>query len=318
MSLNRIKRLNLKNYVCGNSSERQQFSRELLAALKEFGFFILVNHDLDNRLIARSLKVTGQFFSLPASVKESYHIAEAMGQRGYTGFGTRQAIKNNAPDPKEYWHMGRDTFLRRETIAADMRNVYPKEVSEFRPVLRDLFNKADEIGRILLEALGEGLGAPPNYFKELTEDGNCVMRCLHYPATANLVGSETSVYRAAPHKDINFFTLLIGETNTGLQFECNDGSWLDVKAESGEIIIDSGEMLSLITNNEIKATTHQVIRANDERSSRYSIVFLVHPYPEAELVCLDSYQNDGETYTPITAHNYLMERIAYWQRDKEQ
>ncbi|MCD9189224.1 MAG: hypothetical protein LUM44_22600 [Pyrinomonadaceae bacterium] len=312
-----IKKLKLNDYLFGDETERRKFAADLLAVLKEYGFFILTDHGLDTELIARSVETSRRFFELPTEIKENYNIPEANGQRGYTGFGIKQAIKNNAPDPKEYWHMGRDSFSYLQSIPAQMQNVYPREVPEFRPVISDLFDQSDKIGKTLLAALGEAIKAPENHFEELVEEGNCVVRCLHYPATASLVDMETSTYRAAPHKDINFFTMLIGETNSGLQFECPDGSWLDVKAAPGEIIVDSGEMLSLITNNKIQATMHQVVKPKDAQANRISIVFLVHPRPEAELVCIDSCRNGEEQSEPITAHNYLMERIDYWQKNQQ-
>ena len=312
--MTRIPSLRLSDYTEGDDKERTLFAEELYAALQEYGFFILTGHNVAQSKIDGAIKATKHFFSLPQDVKSRYNIPGSFGQRGYTGFGVEQAIKDNAPDPKEYWHVGREFFSNPEVRARYQQNVWPEESPGFRTALLELFTAMDRMSGALLAALGQALGTPEGYFEEFTQDGNCVLRCLHYPPVASSKTFGKAHYRAAPHKDINFFTCLVGETDSGLQFMDKDGSWLDVQAGPGAFVVDSGEMLSLITNDRIPATTHRVIKPEDDNSSRYSMVFLVHPRPDSELVCINSCKGDGEKYAPVSAHEFLLSRIEYWRQ----
>lgn len=315
---NRIPQLSLSSYRFGNDSEQSDFAEELCSALRQFGFFVLKDHGIEQKKIDRALSSIKEFFSLPYEEKLRYEIPGAMGQRGYSGFGDKQSIQDHVPDPKEYWHMGREFFAGGTSDDPQMINVWPHEMPEFRAALVSLFDAIDAASRFLVAALGTGLGTPKGYFEELTEDGNCVLRCLHYPPLAISETFAGAAYRAAPHKDINFFTMLVGETNSGLQFLDQHGGWLGVEAEPGALVVDSGEMLSLVTNNLIPATTHRVIKPPVQDSSRYSMVFLVHPRPNAMLAGIDSLGEAPEIREPIAAQEFLMNRIKYWTQNSIQ
>jgi isopenicillin N synthase-like dioxygenase len=311
---NNIPQLSLTRYRFGTDQEQSEFATELCSALKNYGFFILKDHDIEQAKIDRALNSMKEFFALPYEEKRRYEIPAAQGQRGYSGFGNNQSIKDNAPDPKEYWHLGREKFSGDPLVT----NVWPDNLPEFRSALVGLFETVDEMSKSLMAALGRGLGRPEGYFEELTEDGNCVLRCLHYPRLDAAESFSGAPYRAAPHKDINFFTMLVGEVNSGLQFLDQNGEWLEVEAEPGAIVVDSGEMLSLVTNDLIPATTHRVVKPETQESSRYSMVFLVHPRPDAMLSGIESIGVGDENRRPVAAHEFLMNRIRYWTENSVQ
>ena len=91
-----------------------------------------------------------------------------------------------------------------------------------------------------------------------------------------------------------------------------DGEWIDVNAEPGEIVADSGDMLSRVTNGVLPATTHRVINPDSDASERYSMPFFVHPRPQSVLSVLDNCKGDGFPEPPpdITGIDFLNERLA--------
>jgi isopenicillin N synthase-like dioxygenase len=116
--------------------------------------------------------------------------------------------------------------------------------------------------------------------------------------------------RAAPHEDINLITILPAATASGLQLKDRDGTWLDVDAAPGTLIVDAGDMLARATNDVIPSTTHQVINSPESgSSSRYSMPFFMHPNPEAILSCIPSCKGAGAKYADISAHDFLMQRL---------
>ena len=167
---------------------------------------------------------------------------------------------------------------------------------------------SDELG--LLEDLGDYLELPPGTFADLIENGNSVLRVIHYPDQEGEV--PAGAVRAAQHEDINLITLLITSTASGLQLQRRDGSWMDVNAEPGEIIVDSGDMLARITNGVLPATTHRVVNPPDGGTRRFSLPFFVHPRPEVILRVFDKCQGDGfpRPKPEITADEYLKKRLA--------
>ena len=133
---------------------------------------------------------------------------------------------------------------------------------------------------------------------------------IHYPAMDDHTFIPGAV-RAAAHEDINFITLLITSTASGLQILTREGTWLDVDAEPGEIVADSGDMLSRITNGRLPATTHRVINPDVGFTNRFSMPFFVHPRPESVLSVLGNCRVPGlpEPAPDITGQAFLDERL---------
>ncbi len=88
------------------------------------------------------------------------------------------------------------------------------------------------------------------------------------------------------------------------------GNGLMSRPKEGQLVVDSGDMLSRITNDVIPATIHRVINPDDSGSERYSMPFFVHPHPEAMLECIASCEGEGAKYPPISAHDALMKRLV--------
>ena len=305
----KVPELSLLSYVNGDESEKAKFVSELFNGIKDYGFIILTDHTVQESVIKKGYKAVEDFFALSEETKRSYICEEGGGQRGYTPFGTEHAKDNPHKDLKEFWHVGRQVPAEHKFRKYYPDNVWPKtsEVSGFEPNLQNLFDELDKTSQILLEALGKALDVPQSYFDDMIETGNSILRAIHYPPVGE--APPAGSVRAAAHGDINLITILMGATASGLQLLDKDGTWLDVDTKPGQLVVDSGDMMSRITNEVIPATVHRVINPEESNTARFSMPFFVHPHPEAMLECIPSCKGDGEKFPPISAHDSLMERL---------
>jgi isopenicillin N synthase-like dioxygenase len=159
----------------------------------------------------------------------------------------------------------------------------------------------------MLDAIGIALDLPQNYFRDMHLEGNSILRPIHYPPLAK--GAPANCVRSAAHEDINLITVMVGATTSGLELLDRDGKWLPVKTNETQLVVDSGDMLSRITNEIIPATTHRVVNPDDASSNRYSMPFFVHPNPDTVLTCVPSCMGAGEKYPPINSHEFLFQRL---------
>jgi len=287
-----------------------RFARSFGKALREFGFVRVKGHGLPTEVIEAAYSSCRSFFALPAASKSRYVVNGAAGQRGYTPFRAESAKDRDIPDLKEFWHVGRDLSADHPLTEVYPTNVWPEEVSEFRSTVGALYASLDSCATQLLEALAFFLDVGPETFSEITRDGDTVLRLLHYPALDDNTLLPGAV-RAAAHEDINLITLLISSTDSGLELKLRDGSWLAVNPEPGEIVVDSGDIMSRLTEGYIPATTHRVTNPGDGQSQRFSLPFFVHPRPDATLQVIPQYRN-GSQITPtedILAGDFLHQRL---------
>ncbi|WP_126173610.1 isopenicillin N synthase family dioxygenase [Altericroceibacterium xinjiangense] len=285
----------------------EDLSGELGRSFAEYGFAIVRDHGIPADLIVRAEKMSRAFFDLPEETKRRYHQPGLGGARGYTPFGIERAKGAEVHDLKEFWHVGR-TLPPGHSLEAYMApNVWPEELTEFRSTFEELFAAFDRTGLRILSAIALHLELERDFFAATVEDGNSVMRLLHYPPVSP--GAEGAI-RAAAHEDINTITLLLGAEEAGLELLAKDGSWLPVSPPEGALAVNIGDMLQRLTNGHLRSTTHRVVNPSGPaaRRSRYSMPFFLHFRPDFLIEPLPQCA-DENAEPPITAHDYLQQRL---------
>jgi isopenicillin N synthase-like dioxygenase len=291
-------------------SDRDAFVAELGAAYREFGFCCISGHGIEPELIDNAYDAFKRFFALPAETKMKYHLPGSGGARGYTPYKVETAKDSKHADLKEFWHVGRE--IARDSIFADVMppNLWPAEVPDFKPYGYALYQALDQLGARVLQALALHIGLPEHYFDDKIDQGNSILRPIHYPPiTQDNIPNE----RAGAHEDINFITLLVGASAEGLEV-LSEGKWLPVTTEGDAIVVNIGDMLQRLTNHVYPSTSHRVVNpANaNARKPRYSVPFFLHPNPDVVLdpvpECVTP-DNPSRYSESITSHEYLMQRL---------
>lgn len=301
--MRKVPELSLRQYTEGDDAARAAFATSLSAGLREYGFIVLVDHNVPVRLLNDAYARAVEVFALPDAEKRKF----AGGLRGYTPFGTEHAKDNPTPDLKEFWQIGHEPELDAAPNPFSAPNVWPERPSGFQPVFERLFEALNETGLLLLEALAPTLNLPANYFEPLVRRGDSVLRVLHYPPIGKDV--DPTAVRSAAHEDINLLTILVAARGAGLELLDRDGTWLPIITEANALVVDSGDMMARLTNNVIPATTHRVVNSADSHLSRYSMPFFMHPTADTSLAALPSCLGAGALYPPTTAGAFLSERL---------
>ena len=279
-------------------------------SFKTYGFATVVDLGLDPALVAKAWSLTKELFDQPEAEKMKGFDRAIAGQRGYTPFKTEIAKGADHHDLKEFWHVGRDVASNSPLAGSMLPNIWP-DVPEFKETLGELYAEMDMVGARILSSIALYLGLPVNWFDPAIEDGNSILRLLHYPP---IDGATDGCIRAGAHEDINLITLLLGAEEAGLEILRPDGSWMSVAPPAGGIAVNVGDMLQRLTNHMLPSTTHRVVNPNGERSkySRYSMPFFLHlrsDFPIATLPGCVSSDNPNLYPEPILADDYLRQRL---------
>jgi isopenicillin N synthase-like dioxygenase len=304
-----VPELSLLSFKNGTANDRATFVNDIMRGLKEYGFITLKDHPISKAAMDSAYAKVAQFFSLPVEEKIRFICDEGGGQRGYTGFGKEHAKTSSLPDLKEFWHVGREVPAGHKFANFYPKNVWPDDVVPgFRVALEKIYADLDATSGLLLDAIGMGLDMPQSFFRNMIHEGNSILRPIHYPPVTK--DMPVGAVRSAAHEDINLITILMGATSSGLELLDRDGTWLPVDTKEGELIVDTGDMMSVLTNDVLPSTTHRVVNPADSSSNRYSMPFFVHPNPETELRCIDQCRGSGEKYAPINSHEFLLKRLS--------
>jgi isopenicillin N synthase-like dioxygenase len=302
--------VDLADFTNGNATEKAAFVKALGNAYEEVGFVAVKNHGVPDELIAHQYEYVQQFFSLPLEKKLQYEIAGLAGQRGYTSFGREHAKGSDAPDLKEFFQYGQ-TVENNDPIKSEYPdNVRVDEIVPFNDTLFNAYRNFEKSGKALLSAIALYLGLEEHYFDKHIQNGNSILRCIHYPP---ITQEPKSAIRAEQHEDINLITLLVGASADGLQILTKQGDWVNVTSLPEQIVVNVGDMLQRLTNNKLRSTTHRVVNPSRDlwHTSRFSMPFFLHPRSEMSLACLESCIDAAhpKAYPDATAGEYLDERL---------
>jgi len=303
--------------VISLAGDRSALPGALQDSFGRFGFALVTDHGIDPALIARAWDLTAALFALPDADKRRGHRPGTGGARGYTPFGTEIAKGAAVHDLKEFWHVGRDLPAGHPLTASMPPNIWPDRLEGFAETFRALFAEFDRVGAQILSCIAIALGLPADWFDAAIEDGNSVLRLLHYPPISY---APDGAIRAGAHEDINLITLLLGAEEAGLELLGRDGQWVEVSPPvddsktTNALAVNIGDMLQRLTNHALPSTTHRVRNPGGDRAhfSRYSMPFFLHLRSDFVIRTLPGCigEDNPDRYPePITADAYLQQRL---------
>jgi isopenicillin N synthase-like dioxygenase len=297
--------VDFREFAEGDERARDNFAQKFGDGLRTYGFGVVAEHPITKERIARTFELCEQFFSLPEETKRKYVVPNSEGNRGYIPFGGERAVGARVADLKEFFHVGQE---RPASGSQLWPNAWPTEVPGFKEELLSLYRDFEQTARGLLTAIARYLDLPRDHFASMIDGGDSVIRLIHYPPIPK--DAPADAVRAGAHEDINLITLLAEGSTGGLELKRRDGSWMPVRSLKGQLVINAGDMLQRATHGRLKSTTHRVSNPQGPNVSRYSIPFFTHPRPEVLLQPLTPAADyDGPAMTPITAGDFLVERL---------
>jgi isopenicillin N synthase-like dioxygenase len=269
------------------------------AALREHGFFAVLNHGIDDDIVAAAFETSRRFFALEEQAKRRWHIDGWPLKRGFDPVGWQALDPTQPPDIKESFYLG---------IEAIGPNQWPDEarVPGFRAAMEAYSAACDALARRLMGLFETALALPRGHFDGFMRHPTCTTRLLHYPPQPEVVAPGQ--IGCGAHTDWGALTLLAQDDAGGLQVQLKDGSWADVPPVPGALVVNIGDMMQRWTNDRWPSTMHRVINKVSGRD-RWSIAYFFDLDAESVILPLPSCVSAQRPaqYGPITAGEHLIE-----------
>lgn len=300
------------NSACSEDDLRPLANR-FRKVYSQMGFSYLINHGIDPILFEQIFEQAKLFHQLPN--EEKMQIKQNEFFRGYMPFATSimkkstlgEAIK---PNQSAAFILGFEAsedepdYQKRINLAGP--NQWPSEIllPHFKNVLlqyrESLMKLLVNLIRVFALALEQHYFSFDKYFIKPTT----FLRLQHYPQQPSVIPEHQ--YGIAPHTDYGALTLLAQDDVGGLQVLQPDGSWIDVTPLPNALILNTGDMMRLISNDLFIATPHRVINVSGKE--RYSIPFFAEPDMHAVISPI-AQAGIAAKYEPIEYCSHLMNRI---------
>jgi isopenicillin N synthase-like dioxygenase len=266
--------IDLDDWYHGNQQKQHQLCSRISKIAHEIGFFYVINHGIPASVSQQYMSMLKDFFEIPLQARERINKAHSPHFRGWEKAGSE--LTNNEVDHREQLDIGVESSVVVNPdpyyLALLGPNQWPAEmeIPGFKNTVSDYFNRLSVVSRQLLRIMSLSLGLAEDHIEQVFGNNpSPYLKLIRYPQTA---AQETGV---GVHKDSGFITLLLQDENPGLEAQGNDDKWYRVDPVTDSLVVNTGELLQLVTHNYFIATPHRVI--NKSNSNRYSSAFFYSP-----------------------------------------
>ncbi|CAN0875574.1 1-aminocyclopropane-1-carboxylate oxidase homolog 1 [Linum grandiflorum] len=225
-------------------STRKIIVEKLRVASKEWGFFLLVNHGVDQQVMEDMLGATRKFHEQDVEGKKKLFNRDT----------TKRIFFNSNHDlykgPLLNW---------RDSLTFDMAP-HPPISSDFPSHFRDnnivveYSREILKLGELLSQLLSEALGLKSDYLKEIDCVKGLTMACHYFPPCPQ----PELVLGLTKHTDFDFLTVVLNDNIGGLQV-LYQNQWVNVPSLPGSLVVNIGDLLQLISNDKFTSVEHRVL-----------------------------------------------------------
>ena len=269
--------------------------KKLENTLKNTGFFLIKEHDIDHKLIEKVFEVSRNFFDLSDDVKNKVRMKPDYPYGYENAEILSQSYDDNVVSEKK--KDSKETFQ----ICLNYKNIiWPKQPYEMQDIFTTYYEEVLQLCKKVLNMLTVILDVPVNWFDDKIDNHQSVIRSLNYPK----LNDKTNSIRATPHTDYGVITFLTQYDVGGLQVKYKD-TWIDVEIPKNGYVVNIGDMMMRWSNDNWKSTLHQVINNSGHR--RQSLAYFFNLNDDAIVEVFNKYKTD-KCYEPVIAGEYLMKK----------
>ena len=268
---------------------------DIAKACKIWGFFQVINHGIAADLIEKVWRQTRAMFALPDEVKQSV----LRSKDNPWGFYPNELTKNQR-DKKEVFDFTREGV---DPIYGQS-NRWIANQDNFKATMQEYLGACTHLSLTLLESFCIGLNLPADHMRaDFATNHTGFMRLNYYPVKDPMAGSDIEHQPVADlgihhHTDAGALTVLLQDDVGGLQVY-KDGYWHNISPVPGAMVINTGDMMQVWSNDIYRAPIHRVLAM--ETRKRYRLPCYFNPSASSKVSPLPTVVSDEcpSLYHPI-------------------
>ncbi|KAJ4875201.1 2-oxoglutarate (2OG) and Fe(II)-dependent oxygenase superfamily protein [Raphanus sativus] len=253
----------------------------LTEACKDWGIFRLENHGVPLELTSQLQQISESLLSLPFEEKREL-FASVNSPLSYF-WGTPalnrsgDALKRGGTQASNVKMLeGFNVPLSKLPVSTCDDGVQHSKLEPFRVLLEEYGRHITRIAVSLFEAIAQTLNLEltGDRRSELLSESTGLIRVYRYPQSSS-VEAEGEALGMEVHTDSSVISILKEDETGGLEIMKGE-EWLRVKPVADTLIINLGDMMQAISDDEYKSVKHRV-KKKDRTRERHSVCYFVFP-----------------------------------------
>ncbi|KAK6125934.1 hypothetical protein DH2020_040323 [Rehmannia glutinosa] len=260
--------IDLGGFLSGDPVAAAKAAELVGEACGKHGFFLVVNHGVDAKLISDAQFYMDNFFEQPLHEKE--RALRKLGEHcGYASSFTgrfssklpwKETLSFEYSAQEGSSHIVEDYFEK--TLGPDFAHL--------GKVYQEYCSSMSRLSLGIMELLGMSLGVNRNHFKEFFQGNESIMRLNYYPPCQK----PDQTLGTGPHCDPTSLTILHQDTVGGLQVFV-DNEWRSISPNFNAFVVNIGDTFMALSNGRYKSCLHRAVV--NSRSPRKSLAFFLCP-----------------------------------------
>lgn len=279
------------------SDGQEEELNKLDEACKNWGFFLVINHGMDERVLEDIKTAASEFFKLPLEEKMRYPFDPL----AIEGYGRPYPVLQ---DQTVDW--SDSLMFRLFPVRGRKLELWPDKPAALRGAVEAYSVEIGRVSKKLLGSLSLIMGMGSNDLPDLHKEMQVSMRVNYYPVCYE----PEKVMGMSPHSDATTITILMQDNNVnGLQIRHN-GGWVPVQPVPNSLIVNVGDVLEIWSNGKYKSIEHRAM-TNGTRA-RISYASFVTPQMEVEVEPLKQILDDSQQhklYKKVTYEDYIRQSL---------
>ncbi len=322
MSKTYIPTINISSLIKNNFETHRAFKtiKEIEKACVDIGFFQVIGHGINLKVIKKTCGVGNNFFNLPERKKRKlspkkwnkknknlyrgYFPNDVNGKEGLD-IGDLKVTKKYSSNLNNQYieYLNLETCLNKTSISILNKyfdNIYKLSETLFKSVIK-LNKKNPDISVKAFSRLKTLSTLRFNYYPNQTKP----VEISKQDGVA--LGCET-------HVDSGIFTVLYQDRKGGLQVQNRKNKkWYDVPFNKNALVVNTGRALEFLSKGKFKATNHRVLW---NKSKRLSVPFFFEPSYDFKMnqsfLNGRKFKNNGQIYEKFL--NKSLKKFIEYQR----
>ena len=314
--------VDLGQFEQSGGADKRRLGHTVDGICRSSGFLAIGNHGVADATIDKAWTLAGEFFSLPAHIKQQAKAPYEGYPYGYLGPELEALAKSRGmdtpPDLKESFNGGplQVPAGMTDPEALDFcyaETIWPARPAGFVEAWQAYYRAMEDLAVRIMRLFAVSLDLPENHFGPYIDAPISALRALNYPEQT--AAPKPGQLRAGAHTDYGSLTILLPQANsTGLEILSPNQQWVPVPAEPGTFVVNIGDLMARWTNDRWVSTLHRVVNPDPGqggRARRQSFAFFHQPNWHAKIECLESCRPDGQPpkYEPVLSGPYLMSKF---------
>ncbi|XP_021606516.1 gibberellin 2-beta-dioxygenase 8 isoform X1 [Manihot esculenta] len=239
---------------------------KLAEACKNWGLFRLVNHGIPLTLLRQLQDHSKKIFSLSFESKKALVISSPMSYFWGTPALTPSGDSLSRGSQNINWVEGFNVPVSQ----LSQFQARDPTLDSFRILLEEYGRHLTRIATTIFDAMAKTLNLNPEQSKTYLSESTGSIRVYRYPRCS----SANETFGMEAHTDSSVLSILNQEQVGGFEL-LKDDKWLQIEPIPETLVLNLGDMLQAISNDEYKSVKHRV--KPNKYGERYSICYFVFP-----------------------------------------